>query len=198
MLYPESPHLWQMIDVQALGVKLLQWDMCRVQPVHLKSHQWNIFPQSKLMPQVKISPGDRTRPGPGCPSAASPVPQPRCSSTWSARNPLSGPSTRSPSGRRSAPGQTPCWLFATVIITMKVEIYQYIQYMIYTQAVVMYYLAVVGGEVDERFLWKTWGQSGHAEPLIRATDTDWHLKTYLYCQTFDCCSFIFLCQSIFR
>ena len=48
---------------------------------------------------------------------------------------------------------------------------------------VMYYLAVVGGEVDERFLWKTWGQSGHAEPLIRATDTDWHLKRYLYCQT---------------
>ena len=41
---------------------------------------------------------------------------------------------------------------ATVIITMKVEIYQYIQYMIYTQAMVMYYLAVVGGEVDERFL----------------------------------------------
>ena len=124
MLHPGSSHLWQVIDVQALGVKLLQWDMCRVQPVHLKSHQWNIFPQSKLMPQVKISPGDRTRPGPGCPSTASPVPQPRCSSTWSARNPLSGPLTRSPSGRRSAPGQTPCWLFATVIITMKVEIYQ--------------------------------------------------------------------------
>ena len=47
---------------------------------------------------------------------------------------------------------------------------------------VTYYLAVVGDEVDERFLWKTWGQSGHAEPLIRATDTDWHLKRYLYCQ----------------
>ena len=179
-----------MIDVQALGVKLLQWDMCRVQPVHLKSHQLNTSPQSELMPQVKISPGDRTLPGPGCPSTAAPVPRPRCSSTWSARNPLSGLLTRSPSGRRSAPEQTPCWLF-----TMKVEIYQYIQYMIYTQAMVMYYLAVVGGEVDERFLWKTWGQSGHAEPLIRATDTDRHLKRYLYCQTFDCWSVI--CQSIF-
>ena len=121
MLHPETSHLWQMIDVQALGVKLLQRDMCRVQPVHLKSHQLNTSPQSELMPQVKISPGDRTLPGPGCPSTASPVPQPRCSSTWSARNPLSGLLTRSPSGRRSAPEQTPCWLF-----TMKVEIYQYI------------------------------------------------------------------------
>ena len=63
--------------------------------------------------QVKISPGDKTLPGPGCPSTAAPVPRPRCSSTWSARNPLSGLLTRSPSGRRSAPEQTPCWLFAT-------------------------------------------------------------------------------------
>ena len=69
---------------------------------------------------------------------------------------------------------------------------KYIQYIIYTQAMVMHYLAIVGGEVDEGFLWKTWGQSGHAEPLIRATDTDRHLKRYSYCQTFDYYISIFL------